>query len=813
MQSVLAVAGAGLFAVAAIVFTFFNPDLDQSAPHDDHRHRDGLVPRAARGSSPLVTSGFSAEAVGALGMVFLALDVWAFADAAPPGLNGWAFAGIGTLVASSLMVAIGTLVRLRVWLWLSIVGLVLTPAFFGYATENWWGATIGHLGAAFVALAAHELAHRLSGRFDSELKTDRVTATVLQFAAATVVVGAIVFGRLPEPVTGVTGWIFGVASILGGLAVMAGLSTRNRAAAAWSVITGGLAVVTVAILPLAAEVEPDAWELALVPAAGALALAAVAFVRSTGTVRRAPLLAGALALALAAAIPATVTALFRLLTSPFSDRLFSSDPTPAGVDCRNGRRRRRRDRGLGSVTLHARLARDRARESRAVVGRPVPALGRPLAGTRSRVARGRRAGPRAGVELRASLRAAFPKSKTVLRVPVIVTATAALVVGIAMSWNEQVVGVIAGTAALGVLVAIAYTMPRAIHPVLMGLGFSYSLVVFANALDLTTLDTLPILCLTATFGSTVALVATLTPWLRPGTWYAVLIVTTIPFLIAVGVLFWEIKGWVALSTGVTFLLALALVITRRPGLTIFLRAAAAAILVPSLAVVIIALGAELLDVSASPITLPVIAVVVAAVLPTTGLIASALVKNGLSEAGARAVRLWIEISTLVTGAIAVVLAFARDAAGPETAFLVFVIVGIGAAATAIWAQRRYGWIVAGIAWTGGLWTALGILDVSVTVIEPYALPPALAAAAVSCALLVARGQDRRRALRDRPRRRRRRVAHRARDRRIRERMLRFPGVRSDCSPGRPSCSHSAPSSAAGLTTSRTASSRFAARPS
>ncbi len=84
----------------------------------------------------------------------------------------------------------------------------------------------------------------------------------------------------------------------------------------------------------------------------------------------------------------------------------------------------------------------------------------------------------------------------------------------------------------------------------------------------------------------------------------------------------------------TFLLALALVITRRQGLTIFLRAAAAALLVPSLAVVIIALGAELLDVSASPITLPVIAVVVAAVLPTTGLIASALVKNGLSE-GAR----------------------------------------------------------------------------------------------------------------------------------------------------------------------------------
>ena len=163
-----------------------------------------------------------------------------------------------------------------------------------------------------------------------------------------------------------------------------------------------------------------------------------------------------------------------------------------------------------------------------------------------------------------------------------------------MSWNEQLVAVIAGAAALVVLVALAHTMPRVLYPLFMGLGFAYALIVFANALDLTTLETLPILCLTATFGSTVALVATLTPWLRPGTWYAVLIVTTIPFLIAVGVLFVEIRGWVALSTGVTFLLALALVITRRPGLTIFLRAAAAAILVPSLSVVILALSRRVL---------------------------------------------------------------------------------------------------------------------------------------------------------------------------------------------------------------------------
>jgi hypothetical protein len=520
---------------------------------------------------------------------------------------------------------------------------------------------------------------------------------------------------------------------------MAGLSTRNEAAAAWSVITGGLIVATVGILPLAAQVSPDVWELALVPAAAAFALVAVAFVRQTATIRRKPFLTGALSLALLAALPATGIALFRVLTSPFGDDSFwwesEQEMWIAGTA------------GVAAVAIGVWGA---SRFTTGAFATGLASLARWLGGlalVSAAVWPGLALEWWVAAELTLALALSsalrfvprFRMSRAVVRVPVIVTATTALILGTAMSWNEQMVGVIAGAAALGVLVAIAYTMPRAIHPVLMGLGFSYSLIVFANALDLTTLDTLPILCLTATFGSTVALVATLTPWLRPGTWYAVLIVTTIPFLIAVGVLFWEIKGWVALSTGVTFLLALALVITRRPGLTTFLRAAAAALLVPSLAVVIIALGAQVLDVSASPITLPIIAVIVAAVLPTTGLIASALVKNGLSEGAARAVRLWIEISTLVTGAIAVILAFARDAAGPETAFLVFVIIGIGAAATAIWAGRRSGWIVAGIAWTGALWTALGILDVSVTVIEPYALPPALAAAVVG-AILVARGQ-------------------------------------------------------------------------
>ncbi len=76
VQSVLAVAGASLVAVAALVFTFFTPDLT------DHAARSAII----GGITALFLIGaatlsrrrlrFSAEAVGGLALVFVALDVW-----------------------------------------------------------------------------------------------------------------------------------------------------------------------------------------------------------------------------------------------------------------------------------------------------------------------------------------------------------------------------------------------------------------------------------------------------------------------------------------------------------------------------------------------------------------------------------------------------------------------------------------------------------------------------------------------------------------------------------------------------------------
>src|SRR5690606_20432995 len=98
----------------------------------------------------------------------------------------------------------------------------------------------------------------------------------------------------------------------------------------------------------------------------------------------------------------------------------------------------------------------------------------------------------------------------------------------------------------------------------------------------------------------------------------------------------------------------------------------------------------------------------------------------------------IEASALLTGVIATGLALAREAAGLGTTFLVLVILGVGSAASAAFTRRRYGWWVAGAAFTGALWCVWTMNGVDL--LEAYLLPPALAAA-VTAALLAARGVE------------------------------------------------------------------------
>src|SRR5690606_40304055 len=124
----------------------------------------------------------------------------------------------------------------------------------------------------------------------------------------------------------------------------------------------------------------------------------------------------------------------------------------------------------------------------------------------------------------------------------------------------------------------------------VGVGYAYALIVFATTLDLLGVGTIAMLCLTTSLGAIVAIVATFLRWVAPPFWHAILVVTSVPFVIGVVQVVFERSGWTALSTGLIFLLALTLLTTRRALLGFGLRAIPSGLLVPTLTIDLYCLG-------------------------------------------------------------------------------------------------------------------------------------------------------------------------------------------------------------------------------
>jgi hypothetical protein len=753
VQSVMAVAGAGLFAVAALVFTFLNPELT------DHVLRSaivGIVTLIFLGGAWLLARRelqFSAEAVGALGMFFVALDVYALSEVAPPGVSGWFFTAAGTLVSAIVMVLVAGLARIRSWLLLSLAGLAFVPAMLGYGGYDMiadgtrtWPVVLGHLTSAFAVLGLLELVRRLVRRFDSPLTAERVTLTVLQLLAAATVVVQLPFTHAS---TTTVHWLL-IAGVLAALAVLSTLATRHLISPFWSFASGGFAVAAVSVLPFALDLDRPEWYLALVPAADALALVALGTLPSPRSVSRPLLTAGVLTLAAAASVTTILfgigLVLFRAasITQAFSE---SADPfTPeAGIAIVLGLLAVALglaayawlgSRRAESFATGYRIAASAAVALLMLAGLAFASWSPWLPATRVVIA--------IGFALVVALALLFAPAVTaaplVLRLPAIAGAHAASLLGALLTWSDpsfELLSVLGGIAAVAVLMPVAATIRTKDHPVHVGIGYAYTLVLVARALDLTDqFSTVAVFSITTAVGALGAIGATLIRRLRAPAWYAVLIVTVVPFLIGVGIVVVDRSGWAALSSGLIFCLALTLLLTRRPGLNIGLRAISAGLLVPTLAVVVTNLAAEFLEQSGSPVALPIIAVIVAGVLPSTALIRAGLVTHGLPEREASVARVWIEGSALLTGVIAVVLSLVRQAAGLDTSFIVLVVLGVGAAAAAIWGRRRYGWWVAFASFTGALWCIWALQGV--TLIEPYLLPPAVALAIIGV-IVTARG--------------------------------------------------------------------------
>jgi len=732
VQSVLAVAGAGLFAVAAIVFTFFNEGLTDPTTRSVVVAIISLVFLAAAWLLARVRLQFSAEAVGALAMFFVVLDVWAISTGPHAGLSDFAVAAVATTVVSGLMIGLARIRRLRTWLWSGLVGLAIAPLLFGFAVGTAWSATLGWLGLGAVALITHELTRLLRPRFDSALLVDRVTSTVLQFASVLAVLSLI----FSLPATTDAQRILNTAAMLAALALLSLLATRNEVAPVWSYLAGAFGTAAVAILPLTSEYASTDWLLAIMPAVAAGVLAIVVVVtRGTraASVKRVPLLAGVLSVVTVTIAPAGFIALGQLITVGSNE--FEASVTLAAVLA-----------GL-AVTLGLLVVSLTLRNSAfAVITLSIglftvvsmviwpgfaPAVQVALA----------LAVAVALVPIAAS-RPPLRSASVRYRLPIFVAAHVLVIVAAALTRLDSLLTVFGGIGVVLALIALTVGVPALARPVYAAVAFAYGLVIFAVALvEFTVLSAVAVIGLTTVLAMLVALAVTLVRQIPAVFWYAALTVAALPFLVSIGSMLFGISGWVGLSTGVSLVLFLALTVIHRDGLGRLLRAGAASLLLPGLAVVVISAGreiAERFDASASPISLPIIAGLVAITLPCTTLIGRWLISRGHSDEDAGAVRLLLEVSALVTGAIAVLLTVLRAAAGFDTTFLVLTIVGLGAAATAQFVHRRYAWYVAFISFTGALWALLALN--TVTELEPYILPPALAAAAIGV-LAVSRGRN------------------------------------------------------------------------
>ncbi|TXK17429.1 SCO7613 C-terminal domain-containing membrane protein [Homoserinibacter sp. GY 40078] len=751
LQSVLAVVGAGLLGVAAIVFTFLNPDLT------DFATRTTIIAVVTAvflgGAWWLRRRGlaFSSEAIGALAMVFLALDIWAFSDAAPDDVSAWFFGALGLAVSGGALLAVGVRTGMRVWIWSGLVGIAIVPAFLGYAIGEQstaggsaWPAAWGHIGVVALAWGLLELLPRFVRKLGHSLSADAATLGVIQ------AVGAIT--AIPLAVSAAPSGFRGSESVWGAvvlltLAALGFLTTRRIVPAVWSAVSGLLTsaglVVLVTAVPIATD---DPWLVLLASVAVTMPIVAVGVIRRTGSVHRVPLAVAVLAAAGVVAVPIGVLLTGRsllLLFSRWQGFAEAIEPSAAGWALAAVA-------GLliiagGVAVLGRGTGRTSARAVITVLARWLAVfavLGLPLAVAAPLTISIGLALALAAVSFIAL--AVFTPLRTAnlgARLPIHAIGYGALVSAVAFSWPDEATASVTGAVAVAVLALAARTAPPRVRSTHTAVGFGYALVAGAAALSLTVLEPLGILALVTSAAAVVVLAVSIGSWLPVASWYAALGVAAVPFIASVATVLSERSWWTALSVGVVLVLAATLVGTRRSGSVVELRAGAAAILVPTAAIVVVCLTAQLPG-SGSPYALPVIAVLVACALPGSALLRAVLARRPDGERAAAAVQLAIEVSSLVTGAVAVVLALVRIAAGLEIAFVVLLVLGIGAAASGLWLRRTYGWWTAAAAWTGALWCAWAMIGIAV--VEPYVLPPAIAAIVVGVVFL-ARGAGERRA--------------------------------------------------------------------
>ncbi|MBA4248822.1 MAG: hypothetical protein C0444_11110 [Microbacterium sp.] len=748
LQSVLAVAGAGLLATAALVFTFLNPDLTD--PIARAAVLGGAAVLFVAGAPVLMRRALrvSAECVAALGVIFVALSAAALGELAPAGANPWAGATIGALVGGSLALTLGLRTRIRSWMLSGTLALPLVPLLASAALTDASIPLWGPLGSAAAALALIEAARVLERRRGVDVRVERALLVVVQLIALTL----LVWLALDLPPVGDPRWLALSAAALGVGAVV-GRSARHALRALFSGVAGLSVALALVLATFALDTAPLGGEYAfvvIVPlAAGVGLIGLTALTTSKRSVRRSTVLAGAMSVVVVSVLPAaSLAGLVALIALVNAERVaVDASTAAAGLAA-----------VLGLLVVSAVLA-SHARVIRARAGRPTAAsiasraaafwvLGFAGVGATGLVQVDGVARAIAAIVLVGAASIVFTatplgrRASTADRVPIVIAAHAALVIAASLSWGSSGsvgLAVTLAPAVLAALVALAMTVPRVFRPAHLAVGSAYALVILASALSLTGIEFVGLVSITATAGLLVAVAATLISRVSTDYWMTLLIVAVVPALMAVGLVLVERTAWVMLSTSTLIVLAVSVMLTHRRALSAAVRALAAAAIVPSIAVVIVNLGAVALESSGSPFVLPVIAAVVAGTLPVLSRLEAALRARGLDDNDANTVVLALEVTTWLTAAIAIMLSITRDAAGLEITTLVLALLALGAGAAAAVRRISTYWWLSGIIATAALWCGWFVLGV--TSPEAHLLPPALAVVAVAT-VLTARGRPR-----------------------------------------------------------------------
>jgi len=724
VQSVLSVAGAGLIAIASLVFAFLSPDLSDAAARSAVLALVTALFLTAGWALRRAGLAFSAETVGMLGLLFAVVTASSASALVPDGPATRVLAGVVLLACSAAAIAGGRRVRLRSWVWGGAVGAALSPALILSALAGTEAAVTGSyamgLSVAASGLVLHPLLSRLSPALGSPLRTERITVVVLQAGGAVVTaLAVVVVQRFSADAVSI--------ATLAALSVVCAGSARSAMPRIWSAAAGVFAVGAAVTVPLAVPpLAAGPWILPAAVLAGHAALLGIGRLPAVRGVDRAALIWASWTTARLTAVPAAyvvIPSLTRTDRAPASDDVTASVAAAivalaiaalAGAVCGTTRPstaipdRVVASASLSLVVIIAATGWD--------IPEPVGSAAALLAGA-SLMFLAKRWAP---------LRAA---GDAVLAGPVLaghVLLVSAAATAFAADWSLLVVGV----GAVGATVLASTLAPPRARLVYIAVGVLYAMVVLVSALvRLTGLDVTAALCVAVTAGVLAAFVATGSRRIGNADWIAFLGSAAAPFLVTVGLVLVERTAWTALPTSASVALSAVVLTERSRPVPVWLRCLAAALIVPGFAVIVVTLGAQVLPMSGSPITLPIIAALVAVAVASGERLAGILERRRVTHIPA--IRLSGEAASLFTGMIAVLLAFARPAAGPGIAAVVLLLLGLGGIAMARIAHRGWGWWITGAAWTGALWSLLGLLGVPV--LEAYLAPPALAALVVGIA--------------------------------------------------------------------------------